>query len=218
MKINSINRRRSQKDFFLFLPMFGIIAFLALYILAAILYPGGSQAYPNALSYSWQHNFFCTLLNETAFNGQPNMGQSYAIMSLFFLAISLIQFWWNFPKHWAISKALSICIQYGGLVSMVLACCLFTKINHDLITNLASFFGLIATMGTIIALYQHKKRGLLFFGISNLLLVLLNNWFYYHIDLIVYLPILQKLSFASVLTWIIAINLNCYFENGKKTN
>lgn len=218
LKINPVNRRVSSKDFLLVLPIAGIVAFVALYILAALLYPGGSQTYPNAISYSWDHNFFCTLLNETAINGKPNTGQIFAIMSLFFLALSMTLFYWNFPKQFPLSTSLSRTIQYTGLISMILACLLFTKIDHDMITNLASLFGLMATLGTMMALYQHKKRFHFLFGLGNLLLVLLNNWCYYHADLIEYLPPIQKLSFASVLIWVIAINSTAYFTNTKKTN
>jgi hypothetical protein len=218
LKINSREKRVSLKDFLLIIPIVGITAFLAFYILAALLYPGGSQAYPNALSYSWEHNFFCTLLNETAINGQANKGQIFAIMSLIFLAISMANFYWTFPKQYSLSKLLSKLIQYTGLISMGFACLLLTNLDHDFITNLASVFGLIATIGTILALYQLKKQGLFVFGLLNLLLVVLNNWFYYHADLIVYLPLIQKISFASVLIWVIAINLTCYFTNTKKIN
>lgn len=213
-----MKKRGSLNDFLLIIPIIGIVAFLALYILAALLYPGGSQAFPKALSYSWEHNFFCTLLNETAINGQPNKGQIFAIMSLIFLAISLTNFYWNFHKQYPLSKLLSNLIQYTGLVSMGFACLLLTNLNHDFITNLASVFGLIATIGVILALYQNKKQGLFVFGLFNLFLVVLNNWFYYHVDLMEYLPPIQKFSFASVLIWVIAINLTCYFTDSKKIN
>lgn|GEM_PF-7026497 len=52
---------------------------------------------------------------------------------------------------------------------MVIACLLFTKINHDLITNAASLFGLIAILTSLYVLYQNKRMPIFIFGLFNLL-------------------------------------------------
>lgn len=54
---------------------------------------------------------------------------------------------------------------------MVIAFFLFTNLNHDLITNLASAFGFIAIVGTFIGLYKAKWFGLFVFGLLNVLLI-----------------------------------------------
>ena len=68
---------------------------------------------------------------------------------------------------------------------MTVAFCLFTDLNHDLVTNLASSFGAIATIGTFIGLYKNKLFGLFAFGLLNILLVGLNNLYYYNKELFV---------------------------------
>jgi len=46
-------------------------------------------------------------------------------------------------------------------------------------------------------------------------MILLNSFLYYNKDLISYLPIVQKVTFASFLSWIISINLIIYTQKKK---
>lgn len=205
---------KTSNKYPLIIPIVGIIAFVSLYILASWQYPGGSQADLQSIGFSWMNNYFCNLLNETAINGKPNLGQPFALASLVVLAISLALFWWSFPNYLPLSQVQTKIIRITGVSSMIMACFLFTKFNHDLITNTASLFGLIAILTSMWALYQQKLMGIFVFGLFNLFLVLINNWLYYDPSLIKYLPLVQKISFASVLFWIIWINLNWFFSNG----
>lgn len=204
-----------NNKFQLVLPVTGIIVFVLLYVLASLQYPGGSQVDPQSMEFSWMNNYFCNLLNETAINGKPNLGQPFALASLLVLALSLALFWWSFPHYLPLSQFQTRMIRITGVSSMVIACLLFTQINHDLVTNTASLFGLIAILTSMCALYQNKRIAIFVFGLFNLVLVLINNWLYYDTSLIKYLPLVQKISFASVLIWIIWINLNWFFSNRK---
>ena len=204
-----------NNKFQLVLPIAGIIAFAFLYVLASMQYPGGSQADPQSMGFSWMNNYFCNLLNETAINGKPNLGQPFALASLLVLALSLALFWWSFPHYLPLSQFQTRMIRITGVSSMIIACHLFTNINHDLITNTASLFGLIAILTSMWALYQNKRTAIVVFGLLNLVLVLINNWLYYDASLIKYLPLVQKISFASVLIWIIWINMYWFFSNRK---
>ena len=171
---------------------------------------GGSQADQQSMGFSWMNNYFCNLLNETAINGKPNLGQPFALASLLVLALSLALFWWSFPNYLPVSQIQTRMIRITGVSSMVMAFLLFTNINHDLITNTASLFGLIAILTSMWALYQNRQMAIFVFGLCNLVLVLINNWLYYDAGLIKYLPLVQKISFASVLIWFIWINLNWF--------
>ena len=198
----------------LIISIAGIIAFVSLYILASLQYPGGSPADQFSNGFSWMDNYFCNLLNQTAINGQANQGQPFALASLVVLALSLAMFWWSFPNFVQINKFQSGVIRIAGICSMAIACLLFTNLNHDLITNTASLFGLIAILTSMWALYQNKQMAIFVFGLFNLLLVLLNNWLYYHPTLIQYLPLVQKISFASFLLWVCIVNIRWYFAFG----
>jgi hypothetical protein len=174
------------------------------------LYPGGSQVDKNSIGFSWTNNYWCNLLNDNAINGQPNPAKPIALTGMFVLSLTLSFFWYIFPRQINISKNLKLTIQVSGILAMTVAFFLFTDLNHDLVTNLASSFGAIATIGTFIGLYKNKLFGLFAFGLLNILLVVLNNLCYYNKELIVYLPVIQKISFATFLIWICCIDINLY--------
>ena len=106
----------------LFLPIAGIMAFALLYVLASLQYPGGSQTDPQSMGFSWMNNYFCNLLNKTAINGKPNLGQPFALASLLVLALSLGLFWWSFPQYLPLSQFQTRMIRITGVSSMVIAC------------------------------------------------------------------------------------------------
>lgn len=195
---------------FVLTPIVGTIAFVVLYVVATLFYPGGSDVDKNAAGFSWLHNYWCNLLNDIAINGQPNQAKPIAITAMLILCITLSYFWFLFPKYIRVHTILGQTIQLSGALAMVIAFLLFTQINHDLVTNMASLFGVIATVGTFIGLYQVKWIGLFAFGLVNLLLVALNNYVYHSQGLTIYLPVLQKISFASFLIWICCINWHIY--------
>ncbi len=194
----------------LLIPIFGAALFVMLYFVATIFYPGGSQVDKNAVGFSWLNNYWCNLLNDNAINGQPNTAKPIAIAGMIILCVTLSLFWLLFPLYINMGKKYKIAIQTSGLLSMGAASLLFTNFNHDLITNLASLFGLLATIGVYIGLYKLQWYRLFAFGLMNILLVALNNYVYYNQELIVYLPIIQKISFATFLIWICSINLKLY--------
>jgi len=101
-------------------------------------------------------------------------------------------------------------IQIGGTASMIAAFLLLTNIDHDLAVNFSSSLGLVAMLGILVALYQFKWSKLFAFGLFNLLLIALNNYLYYIISDLTYLPIIQKLTFLSFLFWICCIEMKMY--------
>ncbi|MGN6212228.1 hypothetical protein [Parafilimonas sp.] len=199
-----------MKNILVLIPIFGTILFVVLYVVATFLYPGGSQADKNAVGFSWTNNYWCNLLNENAINGQLNPAKPVALTAMLLLCFTLAYFWFLFPNKINLSNKLKLVIQISGTLSMAIALLLFTNINHDLITNLASSFGAIATIGTFTGLYKNKWFGLFAFGLLNILLAGLNNLCYYNKALIVYLPVIQKITFATFLIWVCSITINLY--------
>lgn len=194
-------------------PIFGTLLFVVLYVVATLFYPGGSQLDKNSIGFSWTNNYWCNLLNENAINGQLNTAKPIAMTGMFVLCLTLSFFWYLFPRHISIGKFAKLAIQISGTLAMLIAFFLFTNIDHDLVTNLASIFGLIATVGTFIGLYKNKWYGLFAFGLFIIFLVGLNNYIYYTKGLIIYLPVIQKISFATFLLWICCVDLNLYRRN-----
>ncbi|MEO7307295.1 MAG: hypothetical protein ABIR78_06440, partial [Ferruginibacter sp.] len=108
-----------------------------------------------------------------------------------------------------IGKSSKQTIQLSGITAMAVVLFLFTKF-HDTIINVAGFFGVIALTLTLFGLCKNKWTALFYFGIFNLLLIGLNNYCYHTKELMIYLPVVQALSFASFLTWFCCINIKMY--------
>lgn len=197
-------------------PILGTIIFFVLYFIATLYYPGGSQVDNNSIGFSWINNYWCNLLNENAMNGQHNFAKPIAMIAMFIICLSLSIFWIVFPHQIKTGEITKRLIQISGTLSMFVVFFLFTNINHDFITDVASFLGLIATIGTFIALYKTRWFGLFAFGLLNILLVGLNNYVYFTNGLIIYLPVIQKISFITFLIWICCIDINVYWS--VKTN
>lgn len=195
-------------------PLAGIILFICLYIIATKVYPGGSQADKNAKGFSWLDNYWCNLLNEYAMNGEPNTARPVAFAGMCVLCISLVTFWIMFPVYAGFTKRGKLTMQLSGSLAMSIGFFLFTNL-HDMIINLAMLCGLIAIAGTFAGLHKLKWRRLIGFGILNLLLVVVNNILYYGDGLLVYLPVVQKVTFLSFLLWISLIDIQLY--KGTKT-
>jgi hypothetical protein len=191
-------------------PILGTASFAILYFVATFYYPGGSQFDKNSIGFSWKDNYWCNLLNDEAINGQSNSAQPIALTAMLLLCVTLAFFWLQFPKYTNLSKTYKLTIQVSGTLAMLIGLFLFTKFDHDLITNLASLFGLIATIGTFMGLFKNGWKTLFYFGVLNILLVIANNFLYYNKDLISYLPIVQKITFVTFLIWICLIDLKIY--------
>ena len=209
--------RKTSNRIILLLPVFGAVVFVVLYFVAAFLYPGGSQADKNSAGFSWINNYWCNLLNDRAVNGQLNPAKPVALWAMVILSATLSSFWFSFPRYSGVHKRIAQAIRISGVLAMAIALFLFTKLDHDLVINLASFCGVVATAGTLLGLYKIRWYGLFFFGLFNLLLVGINNYFYYTQNLIVYLPVVQKISFAAFLGWICSIDV-CLYQRAVRAN
>jgi hypothetical protein len=197
-------------------PIFGTVLFAILYFIATFFYPGGSQFDKDSVGFSWANNYWCNLLNDNAINGQANTAQPIALTAMIILCLTLIYFWLQFPKYTNLDKNLKLTVQISGTLAMTVGLFLFSKFDHDMITNLSSLFGIVAMTGTFIGLYKNGWKMLFYFGLINIVLVFINNFLYFNKDLILYLPLVQKISFTTFLIWICSINLKIYWQTKDK--
>lgn len=93
----------------------------------------------------------------------------------------------------------------GGIVSMISASLMFTK-YHDLMTTISSIFGLIVVLGIIRSMYHSSLTIYKITGLICLMLLLINNLIYYTTYKVEWLPLIQKITFAVVLSWVIGLN------------
>jgi hypothetical protein len=193
-------------------PVLGTILFATLYVVATFYYPGGNQQDINSDGFSWRNNYWCNLLNDEAVNGSSNTAQPIALIAMFILCLIFIYFWITFPKYADLNKQYKRTIQASGILAMTIGFFLSTRFDHDAITSLASLFGLIALTGTLIGLNKNRWKVLFYFGILNILFFTANIYLYFHKDYITYLPVVQKITFATFLIWICSIEIKIYTQ------
>ena len=93
----------------------------------------------------------------------------------------------------------------NGILSMTFAILIFTE-YHDLITIISSIFGFFVVIGIIRAVYKSELAIYKISGVVCILLLGMNNYIYYTNQFIEVLPLLQKITFAIILIWIIGLN------------
>jgi len=198
------------------IPISGCLLFSLLYVTATRLYPGGNYLNRAERGFSWSQNYWCNLLNETALNGQANTARPVAFAAMAILAPTLIFFWYQFPREGKLGKPWIYITQGSGVAAMGVSLLVFTRF-HDAVLNIAGAFGLLALAGTLLTLRKLGWNNLFFLGILIIVLIGLNNLFYYRSDLICFLPVVQKITFFFFLLWISLINLRWLRELGSKS-
>ncbi len=203
---NIVSRKNNS---WLLLPFFGILLYVLLYIVSTFYYPGGNQADKNFKGFSWLQNYWCNLLDENSINGMHNPARPVALTAMFILCFSLAFFWYIFPVQINFNKLARLAIQLSGFIAMALGIFLFTG-YHDIIINIATLFGLVAIIGTFTGLQKLKWKNLFWLGIFNMSLIAINNILYYGKGLLIYLPVVQKITFVFFLIWFCLIDINLY--------
>lgn len=198
------------------LPSLGILFFIALYIYAASLYPGGSQADQNSVGFSWVHNYWCNLLSKQSINGQVNLAQPIAKTAMAVLCFSLMLFFIQFAQYFTKSILWKRLISINGILSMFCAFFITLDNMHDLMTTFSSLFGVIVVIGIIKDVYKYALPSYKIGGLLCIALLALNNIIYYSSFGLEYLPAIQKITFALVLFWI--VHLNLYLINRSKSS
>ena len=206
MSYGVIKGMKFNKTLIKLLPTIGIGIFILLSIYAATLYPGGSQVDSNTLGFDWRNNFWCNLTSAKGLNGVDNPARPIAILAMIILCSSMIIFFFLFAEFFEKNKTWNVLIKLAGVISMVCAVFIFTS-YHDVMTTILSIFGVLGIVCIIRALYMSKMTFFMISGIICMILIGLNNYFYYDDALIYYLPVLQKINFVLILSWTIGLNL-----------
>lgn len=209
-----IEEEAGVNSFWIRISFLGICIFVLLYIVAAFLYPGGSQADKVAKTFSWFNNYWCDLLSEQAKNGEPNTARPVAIVSWLILCFSLSVFWYFLPHLFSIKVARKKIIQVCGIASMLISVFLFTQL-HDVVIHVAGALGFIAFAATFTGFYKNSMYGLFYTGLFCVALMGLNYCLMLGGSFIFYLPVVQKVTFVIVLLWILIIIRKLYFLKAK---
>ena len=196
----------NPKGILKFLPTIGILVFIGIYIYASKLYPGGSIVDNNSIGFDWRNNHWCNLMRESGLNGIQNQARPVAIAGISILCFSMIIFFIQFANYFEKSRTWNITIKISGGLAMLSATFIFTK-YHDVMTTILSVCGTTVIIGMIRALHNNQLTFFKVMGIFCILIIGLNNFFYYNEDLIQYSPLIQKIAFFLILSWTIGLNL-----------
>ncbi len=197
-------------------PVVGISLFTGLYIYSSTLYPGGSQADLTSVGFNWIHNYWCDLTNEYSMNEKLNPASPIAITAMIILCLSLMMFFIQFGRNFSTSRFWKVVIQVFGTISMTFAILVFTRLHATMIA-LSSLFGLFVLIGILIEVAKSRYTFLKLGGLLCIFLLALNNYIYYSRYFVDILPLLQKITFAIVLIWIMGLNYNMIRTGGRKS-
>ena len=182
---------------------FGV--YFMLFGVAAWIYPGGSDAFPDATHYDWFHNYWCDLMGEESKNCQPNRGHILAKIAQVVSAIALILFSIIFPFLFEKRKPIHKVITWSGILMGISFALVLTDL-HDIAINLTGLFGSLIFISAAYAILTSGMKSvfwsfLLVVTISSLSFVVYTfKWNIY------YLPFLQKIMLVSITTWIIWVS------------
>ncbi|HEY4787941.1 MAG TPA: hypothetical protein VIH57_17930 [Bacteroidales bacterium] len=188
-----------------YLPIIGVLAFVGIYIYSATLYPGGSQVNSNSKGFDWMNNYWCTMFALKAMNGQPNPARPFSIAGMIILWTSLLVFFFKFSEILSPGQIWKRVIQIAGTVSLMFASLLFTNL-HDFATTFSSAVGLFALIGIMLGVAKSNLNFYKITGIVCMILMGINNYIYYSRQGINFLPLIQKLTFLVVLSWVVGLN------------
>ncbi len=204
---------KSAKNLLTLLPSLGILIFIGLFFYSASLYPGGSQADINSLGFDWSNNYWCNLMSEKSLNGLENTARPAAMIAMVILCSSMTLFFFQFANYFEKNRYWKMIIKIAGTLAMLSAIFIFTK-YHDVMTTILSICGVVGIIGILRALHKNKMIFFKISGIICMILIGINNLFYYNENLIKYLPIVQKIAFILILSWTIGLN----FKMKNKSN
>lgn len=208
-------KKQAATEKWVFIPIAGIILFLALYIIAANYYPGGFNENRTKEGFDWIHNYWCDLLAKNAKNGMHNSGRGFALTGMIMLFSSIAVFWYYLPQFFHERKLNTFIIRYTGSLSMFILIFIFTQF-HDSVIGIGSTISAIPMAATLSELKKHRLKVLYYLGWCCVFLILLNFVIYSTNWRIVYLPVLQKITLLLFLVWILLIAIKCLVISRKQ--
>jgi hypothetical protein len=200
---------KAPKPYILLLPLFGMVLFVFLYIIAALKYPGGSWVMPQQNGFSFWNNYLCDLLDQNAINGELNTARYYARASLGLLCTSLILLWYYLPGLFSVKSSNLTIMWATGIISLVITLFLASG-THDITVRIAGIFGVIAFISCFVELYKALYFKLVMFGVACLLIFLANYYIYETGEFLNTLPTIQKITFVSCIIWFVVLDLVLY--------
>ena len=183
---------------------FSFVGYFLLFGFAALQYPGGSDAFPDANSYDLFHNYWCDLMGEESKNCLPNSGAVYAkiahVISAFGLGLFSIIFPFLFEKRAKIHRYITI----SGVLMSIFYALILTEL-HDLAINLTGLSGAFVFFLAAYEMLTSKKTTVFLSFLAVVLISSFSLFIYLSQWNIYYLPFIQKIMLLSITSWMIWI-------------
>jgi hypothetical protein len=183
--------------------LIGILLSAALFWVAAIKYPGGSQRDKNSTGYDWKSNYVCNLFDGKAVNGAESSSRPWADCGMIVLGASFALFFYRSSTKMP-SRAIARLVKYVGVGSMLLAVFVVTPL-HDVVVTVSGTGAVLCIFYISILLLRSKLLFMKVLSIANLLVFYSCSCIYYtryHLDL---LPIVQKVWLLFIIVWTLCV-------------
>jgi len=187
------------------IPVAGIAGFIALYLYAASMYPGGTQSNHGTHGYSHLSNYWCDLLDGTAYSGDVNRGRPFAVLATIILPLSLVPLWLQVPVLLRDRAKSGRFVQVVGSTAMVVSTAIFSSL-HDIVINVAAVLGFTAFAVTVLQLADTWHRALTAVARLSAILCMANYLMWLTGTFLWAMPLVQKAAFVAFFSWIVAMS------------
>ncbi len=199
------NMSKIIQRYYPLLPIFGMGIYLIVFTIAAFGYPGGSQNIPNAIGYSFFHNFLCDVMLPTAPNGWQNPAAHLARISHFILSGTMISFFYILPEIFDWSNKNTKMVRSAGMLTMTVFIFMYTSF-HDHIVTLTGVLGTVALIPFFMEMRKYPNDSLKYLAYLCFLLSIIVFFIFETKIGIYYLPFLQKITFFFDACWVIWVS------------
>lgn len=182
--------------------LLGLVISILLLFIATSNYPGGSQVDKNSVGYDWKNNYISNLFGAKAINGSANSARFWAIGGMIFFSASFAMFFVEFSEKIP-AKGASRIIKYVGAIGMIFTFLIATPL-HDIMVTIASTMFLIG-MFYITVFILKSKLHLLKYCCVICLIIFYYTLYLYGSASLKYLPIMQKITFATTIALILCL-------------
>jgi hypothetical protein len=185
------------------LTLAGVLVGVALIVVAAFQYPGGSQHDAHSTGFDLKYNYLSDLFTKTAGNSEASTSRYFAVPGMLVLALSFAVFFYRFGQKQPTASMRRL-IAFSGMGSMGFAFLVVTPL-HDAMITLASALSLLTLLGIVVSLYKSRRFAMLGYGVLGMLTAYFANYVYYSRQHLELLPTLQKVTFVLIVSWFLML-------------
>lgn len=184
--------------------LLGILLSMLLLVISTSHYPGGTNFDKSTTGFLWTKNYISNLFEEKAVNGMENGARYWAMASMMVLSLSFGAFFVHYSKRIPNKSATNV-INYLGVAGMIATFLIATPL-HDIMVIVASILFLVCMFYITVFVFRSKLHLFKLLCVIYLIIFYGTLVVYGVLAFRSYLPIIQKVLFASTIFLIIGLN------------